>query len=86
MSRRRLLIAVGVIVVLIIGYFAFQTFLIASSGQQTEEFFSQTSLTQCEQTKRRVCNEQGSIGEVDYPDSCFRDGEHILDTPYTCPE
>lgn len=55
-------------------------------GQQdaTADTFDQARIQSCESTKQTMCQTADTVTEEDYPDSCFSNGEHILEQPYTC--
>lgn len=73
----------GLVLVVLVGAVGLLSPII---GQQdaTADTFDQAQIQSCESTKQTMCQTSGSVNESDYPDSCFSNGEHILEQPYTC--
>jgi len=52
--------------------------------ETTEDMIDQNRIQSCTSMKQAMCQTTESVTGSEYPDSCFSDGEHILDQPYTC--
>jgi hypothetical protein len=66
------------------GYFAYSTFVMSETQGDISDTANQANINSCKSMKQTLCTSQGSISEDDYSQSCFQNGEHILDNPYTC--
>lgn len=83
MNRKLVLGVLAVAVVIVGGYIALTTFTVSESQGEISDTADSTTVSTCQSTKQSMCA-TGSVSESDYPDSCFQNGEHVLDNPYQC--
>jgi len=84
---KKLLIA-GILIVSItatIGYFGLGFNQVSQNQQALDDTANSANLESCESTKRTMCQVGQDLSESDYPESCFENGENIVEDPYQCP-
>lgn len=67
------------------GYFALGAHKTSQTQSQLNDFSDSANLQSCKDIRRSICTSRGETAEADYPDSCFNNGENILENPYQCP-
>lgn len=84
MMSRKLIAAVLVVLIGVPALYFGATVLFMSSGSDAmDDVGDNSNVASCEAIKTNQCM-SGSVSESDYPDSCFQNGEHVLDNPYQC--
>jgi hypothetical protein len=81
-----ILIAVGLIVA---GYFGIGMQEPSTPSNDIDTAAEAANMQACQRIKDNLCleNRRGNnINKSDYPDSCFTNGENIVENPYTCQE
>lgn len=80
-------IAAGLVIVLIsvvTGYFGLGFHQMSDTQNELNDVSDSANLQSCKDIRKNVCL-TGEVTESDYPDSCFNNGENILENPYQCP-
>lgn len=83
-TRRAAAILAGITIAAILGTLGYQMAVISGQQDDVGEFSDQQTVALCEDIREQTCLNR-EITQGDYPDSCFVDGEHVLDEPYSCP-
>jgi hypothetical protein len=83
MSRELIAVILVVLIGIPVIYFGATTLFMSSSQGDVADTADSANIASCEQIKQSQCT-TGSISESDYPDSCFQNGEHVLEDPYRC--
>ena len=81
-------IAAGLVIVLIsvvTGYFGLGFHQMSETQNELNDVSDSANLQSCKDIRKNVCLTNDEITESDYPDSCFNNGENILENPYQCP-
>jgi hypothetical protein len=81
-------IVAGLVIVLIsvvTGYFGLGLHQTSETQDNLNDFSDSTNLQSCKDMRKSVCLTSDQIAESDYPESCFKNGENILQNPYQCP-
>lgn len=76
-------VVIFVLLVLIAGYATLTVFTVSESQEDVSNSASGVQSVTCEKVKEQRCL-NGNVSKSDYPDSCFQNGEHILENPYQC--
>lgn len=66
------------------GYFTYKFIVVSETQEKLSDTVDESTLQSCKSTKQSVCMMNGEVTEENYPDSCFQNGENILEDPYTC--
>ena len=83
MSRKLIAALLVVLIGIPVLYFGATTLFMSSSQDDISDNAESASVASCEQIKQSSCA-TGEVTESDYPDSCFQNGEHVLENPYQC--
>ena len=82
---RKVLAGIGVLLVVLAGFFTLNLGVLTSPQSDLKNIGHNANMQSCKETRRSMCVD-GEITESDYPDSCFENGENILENPYQCPQ
>lgn len=83
MSRKLIAAILAVLIGVPALYFGATMIFMSSSSDAMGDIADESTMNTCEQVKSNMCA-MGGVSESDYPDSCFQNGEHVLDDPYQC--
>lgn len=66
-------------------YFALGFHKMSQNQSDLKDLSESSNLQSCKDIRKNVCVVGDGITESDYPESCFENGENILENPYECP-
>lgn len=83
---RKLILGLGIVSVLVIaGVFSLRLNDASEAQENLGDTTENADLQACRDIRENACLTSDTLSESDYPESCFDDGEHVLEAPYQCP-